>query len=33
MRQGLLLLPFEIMAADMRKQIHLNVAVSAAVYI
>ena len=33
MRQGLLLLPFEIMAADMRKQIHLNVAVSAAVYV
>ena len=33
MRQGLLLLPFEIMAADTRKQIHLNMAVSAAIYI
>jgi hypothetical protein len=33
MRQGLLLLPFETMAADTREQIHLNVAVSAALYI
>ena len=33
MRQGLLLLLFETMAADTRKQIYLNMAVSAAIYI